>query len=81
MITKLKKLYYTYKLRRGVLTFTFIKRDGTTRILNGTLRNAPVTSGGPRYQSDKHITVYDVDKLDWRTIRLESILEVNKPCQ
>ena len=80
MITKLKKLYYTYKLRRGVLTFTFIKRDGTTRILNGTLRNAPVTSGGLRYQSDKHITVYDVDKLDWRTIRLESILEVNKPC-
>lgn len=79
MITKLKKLYYTYKLRRGVLTFTFIKRDGTTRILNGTLKNAPVTSGGHRYQSDNLITLFDVDKLDWRTIRLESIVEVGKP--
>ena len=79
MITKLKKLYYTYKLRRGVLTFTFIKRDGTTRILNGTLKNAPVTSGDHRYQSDNLITLFDVDKLDWRTIRLESIVGVGKP--
>jgi len=75
---KIKKTIYLQKLRRGPLTFTFTKRDGTTRVLTGTLRNAPETSGGPRKHTDDIITLFDVDIQDWRSIRLDSIQEVKE---
>lgn len=78
MLNTIKKDIYLHKLQKGALTFTFTKRDGTTRVLTGTLRNAPETSGGPRHNTDDIITLFDVDIQQWRSIRLDSIQEVKE---
>lgn len=78
IINKVKKTIYLQKLQKGALTFTFTKRDGTTRVLTGTLRNVPMTSEGHRKHTDDIITLFDVDIQDWRSIRLDSIQEVKQ---
>lgn len=78
---------YTYqevmsKLRTGVATVTFLKVDGTKRVMECTLepsylpeefrnRGAVLTE-----TAGNHISVWDVQASGWRSFRLDSILTV-----
>lgn len=78
---------YTYeevmtRLRTGVAKVTFMKVDGTKRVMECTLepsylpeefRNrAPVLTE----TAGNHISVWDVQASGWRSFRLDSILTV-----
>jgi hypothetical protein len=66
-------------LRRKEQVFVrFIKNDGTERIIRGTLHPSAIpTISGTSIKGPEHlITVYDLDKQDWRNINLKTSFEV-----
>jgi len=66
-------------LRENVLIVTFIKKNGEEREMVCTLREdiIPKTTGERnRNLDEKYITVFDVEKDDWRNINTETIIKV-----
>lgn len=72
---------------KGVLTVqpaivTFIKKDGTERIMNCTLREdmLPVVEinedKAPRKKNDTVLSVYDLDAKGWRSFTVTSVKRV-----
>lgn len=78
-----KKSEYTAKLTAGVCYIKFTKADGSIREMNATLEPktiaalnlTPKTSNTT--SDDTILKVVDVDLLDWRTIKVDKILEFN----
>lgn len=62
-------------LRTKEVLVSFIKKDGTKRDMFCTLKPdvIPVIAGSTREQKYEHlITVFDLEKQDWRMINLEN---------
>lgn len=66
-------------LRDGTVNLTFTKKDGTLRDMRCTLREAMIpTEAMPNGESKKKknddvISVFDLDKDDWRSFRVDSV--------
>lgn len=60
---------------------TFIKQDGTERVMNCTLNEAILPkrevkeNTTPRKQSTTSLPVYDLDKKEWRSFTIRSVKE------
>lgn len=68
-------------LRTHILKVTFTKADGTIRHMRCTLMDAlmPVKAISELYEAtvinENAISVWDLDKTDWRAFRLDSVIE------
>jgi hypothetical protein len=66
-------------LRTGTVNVTFTKKDGTERNMRCTLREAMIptealpTGESTRKKSDAVISVFDLEKDDWRSFRVDSV--------
>lgn len=65
------------------VTVTFIKQDGTERVMNCTLKPEllpeakPLAEGKtPRKESTTSIRVFDIDKQDWRSFTTKNVTRV-----
>jgi hypothetical protein len=65
-------------LEESIVEVTFTKKDGTDRVMNCTLIEdyLPETAGVGRAASLDAVSVYDVDKEDWRSFRWDSVKAV-----
>jgi hypothetical protein len=65
-------------LEESIVEVTFTKKDGTERVMNCTLMEdyLPETTGVGRAASFDAVSVYDVDKEDWRSFRWDSVKAV-----
>lgn len=67
-------------LQTNIVKITFIKKDGSERIMNATLienKIAKIKGTELSNDSDTLIKVTDVDINEWRAVRFESIKEIN----
>ena len=66
-------------LESSPVEVTFIKRDGTERIMKCTLQEEylPETVGDIRKKNEDALAVYDLDMKDWRSFRWDSIKRIN----
>lgn len=64
------------KMRRGVVTFTYKKVDGTVRTACGTLKAdmLPQTLGTGKKPSHEVLVYFDIDRKSWRSFRRENLL-------
>ena len=66
----------------GVATVTFIKKDGTVRVMQATLdpKNLPVVearvNATPRKENPDVVAVYDMEKNAWRSFRIDSVTSI-----
>jgi hypothetical protein len=72
---KKSRKWLTNLLNQYVVEVIFTKKDGTERVMNCTLLEdyLPETTGAGRAASLDAVSVYDVDKEDWRSFRWDSI--------
>jgi hypothetical protein len=68
-------------LKYGPVELTFIKKDGTLRVMNCTLQDAAIPvyekkTERVRTQSDETLSVVDLEKNEWRSFRFDSIKQV-----
>lgn len=58
---------------------TFIKKDGSQRMLTGRLGVKKGLVGGQNtvQHIDKYLTVWDAQKKQWRNVNLETVQELN----
>ena len=68
-------------LAYGTVTVVFEKKDGTLREMRCTLKDVPQyerkTEGETtRKKNDEIMSVYDMDKSEWRSFRIDSIKEI-----
>jgi hypothetical protein len=60
-----------------MLTVSFIKKDGSVRVLNGRLGVTKYIKGGnPKKNSNDYITVYDVQNKGYRSVSRDTIVAV-----
>lgn len=65
------------------VNFTFIKKDGTVREARGTTekhvldKNNATPNGRGNADTRDVIKFFDLDKLEWRSAKVESIISVN----
>lgn len=61
-------------LSQSIADIDYVKKDETTRRIRATLNDSivpPVES--PKTLPDTHITVFDIEKDQWRTLIVENI--------
>jgi hypothetical protein len=70
-------------LANGVVTVTFIKKDGTERVMNCTTATSFIPTLVPALDSKKEkkinesvMNVYDVELSAWKSFRWESVKQV-----
>lgn len=68
-------------LKDGVVRINFIKKDGTTRDMQCTLNGNIVPeyenkTDGSKKKNDEVLSVFDIEKNSWRSMRYESIREI-----
>lgn len=65
-------------LQESPVEVTFIKRDGTERVMNCTLQEdyLPETVGDVRKKTEDSLAVYDLENEGWRSFRWDSIKAV-----
>lgn len=68
-------------LRMGPLKVTFVKKDGSERLMNCTLQEGVVvphekTTERVKEENNEVLAVWDLDKNAWRSFRLDSIKTV-----
>ncbi len=68
-------------LAYGPVTVVFEKKDGTLREMRCTLKDVPqyerkTESETTRKKNDEVMSVYDMDKTEWRSFRIDSIKEI-----
>ena len=68
-------------LAYGPVTVVFEKKDGTLREMRCTIKDVPqyerkTESETPRKKNDEVMSVYDMDKSEWRSFRIDSIKEI-----
>jgi len=68
-------------LKEGIVQVIFEKADGSERVMNCTLMEShlpPVDEDSPKRKvNDEVLAVWDIDKGEWRSFRLDSVLEIN----
>lgn len=68
-------------LKEVVATVTFEKKDGTERIMKCTLMDShlppPEATWNKKKPCDSTLSVWDLDKEEWRSFRLTSVKDVN----
>jgi len=71
-------------LKDGIVEVTFIKSDGTERVMKCTLKDEvisehwiPKNTESQRKYSEDTLPVFDVESKGWRSFRFDSIREVN----
>ena len=69
------------EMRKGVVEFSYTKKDGSTRIAKGTLNfeimgeeNTP--KSGVEYDSEATTRYFDVNSEGWRSFKNENFLEI-----
>lgn len=73
-MTKVERIL---KSNGRIFTVTFIKKDGTVRVLNGRLGVEKHLKGGEcTLDKDKFIIVYDLKAEGYRAVDKESIIDV-----
>ena len=67
-------------LQNHVLEVTFTKVDGTERIMNCTLQEhmIPETSENNQKKNDEVLPVWDLDRINWRSFRIDSITNIKR---
>ena len=65
-------------LHKGIVSFEFIKKDGTTRQAKGTLLAehlpAPKADSKPHKKNDNVVVYFDLDKNEFRSLRKEAFI-------
>ena len=68
-------------LKTSICQVVFLKKDGSERVMNCTLLEShipePDENAKPRKYSQEILPVWDIDKGEWRSFRLDSVLEIN----
>ena len=69
------------EMRKGVVEFSYTKKDGSTRIAKGTLNfeimgeeNTP--KSGVEYDSETTTRYFDVNSEGWRSFKNENFIEI-----
>lgn len=69
------------EMRKGVVEFSYTKKDGSTRIAKGTLNfeiigeeNTPKSS--VEYDSETTTRYFDVNSEGWRSFKNENFIEI-----
>jgi len=80
--TKKEKDWLIGLLRSEIVELTFIKKDGSERIMKCTLaeqkipaENAP--KGVERAKSDEAVAVFDLENNGWRSFRWDSLTNIS----
>jgi hypothetical protein len=67
-------------LNRGPVVVTFTKKDGSERIMPCTTNDDIIAAKGKStdylYQSADTLTVFDLEKNDWRSFNISSVKKV-----
>lgn len=69
------------KLKHMDAKVTFVKKDGTERVMKCTLREEAIKphdkkTDKEKTKSEEVLAVWDLDKSEWRSFRYDSIKEV-----
>lgn len=69
------------ELIQGIVEITFTKLDGTERVMNCTLSDKIVPQSTEettktRKQNENILSVWDVEKNDWRSFRVENVVKI-----
>lgn len=60
-----------------IITVTFRKNDGSTRVINGKTGVKFELKGGPSYVDyNRYVLIFDLSKRGYRSINRDSIIEV-----
>ena len=70
-------------LHKGIVDIKFTKKDGTERVMKCTLLEDIVKPYEKKTDKQKVantdiLSVWDVEKNDWRSFRYDSIIDINK---
>lgn len=66
-------------LQSEKVEITFVKKDGSERVMNCTLKDIPADKapkGSGKKESDDAIAVFDLDKNEWRSFRFDSVKRI-----
>ena len=68
-------------LKMGRVTISFTKRDGTERVMNCTLQENVIVPHDKKTDREKKVnddvlSVWDLDKKEWRSFRFDSVKSV-----
>jgi hypothetical protein len=79
--TKKEKDWLRTLLKEGVVGITFIKKDGSERLMQCTLAESKIPSefapkGSEKTKSDDVLPVFDVENDGWRSFRWDSIKKI-----
>lgn len=68
------------KLHKGIVSFTYIKKDGSTRHAEGTLYGVghTIKGGTARHECSYVLKYYDVDCQAWRCFIMKNLVEVGE---
>ena len=75
-----------FELADGICMIDFVKVDGTKRLMKCTLKQAYIQEHERHYDkkterikpsNENLLVVFDVEKNDWRSLRLDSIVTWN----
>lgn len=80
--TKKQKEWLISLLRSEIVELTFIKKDGTERIMKCTLSEEKIPSenapkGVERKKSDEAVAVFDLENEGWRSFRWDSLTNIS----
>lgn len=66
------------RLHKGIVSFTYLKKDGTTRHAEGTLYGIghTIKGGSTRHECSYVLKYYDVDCQGWRCFIIKNLIEV-----
>lgn len=79
--TKKEKDWLRTLLKEDVVSITFIKKDGSERLMKCTLSESKIPSefapkGSEKAKSDEVLPVFDVESDGWRSFRWDSIKKI-----
>ena len=65
-------------LQKKTMRITFTKVNGEERIMDGSLQEnlVPETNESNRKQNEEVLPVFDINKGEWRSFRLDSITNI-----
>ena len=79
--TKKEKDWLIGLLRSEIVELTFIKKDGTERIMTCTLAEQKIPAenvpkGTERAKNDETVAVFDLENNGWRSFRWDSLTNI-----
>ena len=79
--TKKEKDWLISLLRSEIVELTFIKKDGSERIMTCTLAEQKIPAenvpkGTDRAKSDEAVAVFDLENNGWRSFRWDSLTNI-----